>query len=157
MKTTNNSSGGGADDRPRSTKNDRRRAHKKRKTCSRLTEFKASEFFIFMLSRSDRIGSSESQALNRMFKLMKQGKELALKTVESQAEAIKELTSMIEELQRLLAQQSVTFSAQNTRVELVEDHLINAFRAEMMAILARRGGSRSGSNQSGSNPASAFM
>ncbi|KAM7271194.1 hypothetical protein ACFE04_030408 [Oxalis oulophora] len=150
-KTKSSSGGGGADDRPSPTKNDRRRAHKKiRKTCSTLSEFKASEFFVFLLSRSD-------WALKGMFKLMKQETEMALKTVESQGEIIKELTSMIEELQRLLAQQSVTFSAQNTRVELVEDHLISTYRADMMAILARRGGSRSGSNQSGSNPASAFM
>ncbi|KAM7270291.1 hypothetical protein ACFE04_029505 [Oxalis oulophora] len=102
-------------------------------------------------SRYPKLGNSESNA-----SLITET-EMALKTAESQGEIIKELATMIEELQRLLAQQTVTFSAQNTRVELVEDHLISTYRADMMAILARRGGSRSGSNQSGSNQASAFM
>ncbi|KAM7272078.1 hypothetical protein ACFE04_031292 [Oxalis oulophora] len=74
---------------------------------------------------------------------------------------ITELRSLCEELKQLVAQQSVTFADQNTRVEVVENHLMNIHSREMMAILTRRRGSRSGSgsgsNQSGPNQTSAFM
>ncbi|KAM7271917.1 hypothetical protein ACFE04_031131 [Oxalis oulophora] len=97
------------------------------------------------------------RVLTSDYKIIKKNNKSLKKTVKSQHQVITELTSICEELKQFVAQQSVTFADQNTRVVAVENHVMNINAREMMAILARRGGSRSGSNQSDPNQTSAFM
>ncbi|KAM7271431.1 hypothetical protein ACFE04_030645 [Oxalis oulophora] len=108
-----------------------------------------------------RNGSTSTHALLKLltsdYKIMKKKNNSLKKTVKSQHQVITELTSICEELKQFVAQQSLTFADQNTLVMAVENHVMNIYSREMMTILARRGGSRSGSNQSDPDQTAAFM
>ncbi|KAM7271592.1 hypothetical protein ACFE04_030806 [Oxalis oulophora] len=100
---------------------------------------------------------SSCGVLTNDYKNMKKENKSLKKNIKSQHQVITKLNSLFEELKQSVAHQSITYIDQNNRVEGVENHVMNIYSREMMNILARRGGSRSGSNQNDPNQTSAFI